>query len=78
MNTREGLYNSVRALSPLDSFSDTDARLTQSARNFHFAMRCNGYVLGVDDRWRFKADTLKPFLDEFTGQKVAFFGVLVV
>lgn len=51
-----------------------DERLSQTEKDFHFAMQCNGYFLHKDGQWIHDSDPLKSLVDEFKGTRVSFFG----
>lgn len=48
--------------------------LPQREQDFRFAMQSNGYFLRKNGEWRFSSDAVKPFLEEFKGEQVSFFG----
>ncbi len=64
---KEGIYSDT----PLACL---DVSLSEDQRNLHFAMFCNGYIF-KDNEWIFSPTISKLFVrEEFTGQRVAFFG----
>ena len=74
MDRKENLFSSfLRRLKP-DSHSPASEPFSQRARDFRFAMQCNGYFLLKNGEWSFSPNAVKPFLEEFKGQQVSFFG----
>ncbi len=75
MSQEHSLYlsavGSFRAGIELEGF---DERLTREEQDFHFAMHCNGLYLPSGGEWTFGKEAIRPFLKEFEGQKIAFFG----
>lgn len=49
-------------------------QLSEYEKAFYFAMRCNGYLRVKNGGWRFKPLLMVPFVKEFEGQRVSFFG----
>ena len=75
MTSKEGFYASIaKSFRPDVSLIATDERLSQREKDFRFAMRCNGYFLLENGEWKFDSDATKPFVEEFKGQRVSFFG----
>lgn len=60
MNGKEGL-NSVETLA-------------QGERDFHFAMKCNGYFLSRKGNWWFDPKAIESLVEEFRSQQASFFG----
>lgn len=70
MNNPESLYSQVTYEIP----SLDDSFLPLDVQNYHFAMRCNGYFMNEAGDWVFSPSSTRPFVNEFKGQRVAFFG----
>lgn len=74
MANTENLYNSaVNRLKLPDTLLKTGP-LSEREKSFYFAMQCNGYFKLKSGHWFFAPETLEPFVKEFEGQKVSFFG----
>lgn len=72
---KEGLHSlAVRRLKLDNSLFEASESLSQREKDFHFAMQCNGYFLLKSGEWWFDSDTTRPFVEEFKGQYVSFFG----
>lgn len=79
MSYQESLYRqAVRRFSSEypDSFDINPdlSQLPQEEQDFYFAMGCNGLFRHSSGEWISSAAAQEPFLQEFKGQNVAFFG----
>jgi len=73
MKEHEGLYSlAMNGANRNDILHDES--LSSEERNTRFGMNCNGYQLSKKGDWTFTQSTLVPFIEEFAGQKVSFFG----
>lgn len=75
MNGPEGLYvAAVSKFTPGEELAGFDEKLKQHERDFHFAMHCNGLFMLSGGKWVHSPEAVTPFLEEFKGQNVSFYG----
>lgn len=73
-NIERSFSSHLRELRLNNRFLDNGEHLSPAEKDFYFAMACNGFFQTADNKWVYLEQALQPLVEEFKGQRVAFFG----